>query len=173
MDQGGCEVPLIVFIAFDSYISSSFYSSIFCFHVSIILPIFGSAKVIKLMDNLEDWLYIIFLVIAAISGLFSSKNKKRKRSVMQPEPESGSMEADDSFEPMLYPEPEYPPEPTIQVAQKIEPLTPSYQHMPSASSLSSRKAMKEERAEDVEETYRDMDEWRKAIIYAEIMNRKY
>ena len=32
------------------------------------------------MDNVGDWLYIVFLIIAAVSGLFSSKEKKKKRS---------------------------------------------------------------------------------------------
>ena len=32
------------------------------------------------MDNIGDWLYIIFLIIAAISGMRSSdKNKKKKQ----------------------------------------------------------------------------------------------
>ena len=30
------------------------------------------------MDNAGDWLYIVFLIIAAVSGLFSSKDKKKK-----------------------------------------------------------------------------------------------
>ena len=30
------------------------------------------------MDNVGDWLYIVFLIIAAVSGLFSSKDKKKK-----------------------------------------------------------------------------------------------
>lgn len=30
------------------------------------------------MDNVGDWIYIVFLIVAAISGLFSSKNKKKR-----------------------------------------------------------------------------------------------
>lgn len=30
------------------------------------------------MDNVGDWLYIVFLIIAAVSGLFSSKDKKKE-----------------------------------------------------------------------------------------------
>lgn len=30
------------------------------------------------MDNVGDWLYIVFLIIAAVSGLFSSKDKRRR-----------------------------------------------------------------------------------------------
>ena len=30
------------------------------------------------MDNVGDWLYIVFLIIAAVSGLFSSKTKRRR-----------------------------------------------------------------------------------------------
>ena len=30
------------------------------------------------MDNAGDWLYIVFLIIAGISSLFGSKNKKKR-----------------------------------------------------------------------------------------------
>ena len=32
------------------------------------------------MDNVGDWLYIVFLIIAAVSGLFSSRTKKEEES---------------------------------------------------------------------------------------------
>ena len=32
------------------------------------------------MDNVGDWLYIVFLVIAGISSLLGSKDKKKKKS---------------------------------------------------------------------------------------------
>lgn len=32
------------------------------------------------MDNAGDWLYIVFLIIAGISSLFGSKNKKNVRN---------------------------------------------------------------------------------------------
>ena len=37
-------------------------------------------KIIKFMDNVGDWLYIVFLIIAAVSGLFSSKRQKEEES---------------------------------------------------------------------------------------------
>ena len=41
------------------------------------------------MDNAGDWLYIVFLAIAGISSLFSSKNKKKrpKQILGQPDKE--------------------------------------------------------------------------------------
>ena len=32
------------------------------------------------MDNLGDWLYIVFLIIAAVSGLLGSGKKKKRPS---------------------------------------------------------------------------------------------
>ena len=46
------------------------------------------------MDNVGDWLYIVFLIIAAVSGLFSSKDKKKKSRpdiLGQPDREIGPM----------------------------------------------------------------------------------
>ena len=71
-NKGGCEVTLIYFYTYLMfYILPSF-------HFSIILLTFGGAKIIKVYGNVGDWLYIVFLIIAAVSGLFSSKDKKKK-----------------------------------------------------------------------------------------------
>lgn len=39
------------------------------------------------MDNLGDWIYIVFLIVAAVSGLFSSKNKKKHPTQVLGQPE--------------------------------------------------------------------------------------
>lgn len=39
------------------------------------------------MDNLGDWIYIVFLIVAAVSGLFSSKNKKKRPTQVLGQPE--------------------------------------------------------------------------------------
>ena len=35
-------------------------------------------KIIKFMDNVGDWLYIVFLIIAAVSGYSVRKTKRRR-----------------------------------------------------------------------------------------------
>ena len=42
------------------------------------------------MDNVGDWLYIVFLIIAAVSGLFSSKDKKKSRPDILGQPDRKS-----------------------------------------------------------------------------------
>ncbi len=56
------------------------------------------------MDNIGDWLYIVLLVIAGVSGLFGSGNKKKRPSRVPSEPESAydpdyTYEADNTYEP--------------------------------------------------------------------------
>lgn len=50
------------------------------------------------MENIDDWLYIVFLAIAGISSLFSSVKRKR---VQQPIPDQEDTDLEPSFgEPM-------------------------------------------------------------------------
>ena len=42
------------------------------------------------MDNAGDWLYIVFLIIAGISSLFGSKNKKKRPTQVLGQPEYDS-----------------------------------------------------------------------------------
>lgn len=56
------------------------------------------------MDNIGDWLYIVLLVIAGVSGLFGSGNKKKRSSTVLGEPDSAyepdyTYEADNAYEP--------------------------------------------------------------------------
>lgn len=56
------------------------------------------------MDNIGDWLYIVLLVIAGVSGLFGSGKKKKRPSTVLGEPESEyepdyTYEADNAYEP--------------------------------------------------------------------------
>ena len=40
------------------------------------------------MDNLGDWLYIVFLIVAAVSGLFGSGKKKKRQTEVLGRPDS-------------------------------------------------------------------------------------
>lgn len=44
------------------------------------------------MDNIGDWLYIVLLIIAGVSSMFGSGNKKKKRRVATPSEPSGQAE---------------------------------------------------------------------------------
>ena len=59
--------------------SPFFENTINSYSFQILLLSLG-AKIIKLMDNIDDWLYIVFLSIAGLIGLLGKgdKNKKKK-----------------------------------------------------------------------------------------------
>ena len=91
------------------------------------------------MDNVGDWLYIVFLIIAAVSGLFSSKDKKKKsRPDILGQPDREIVPNDQPTEGKGF----------WQILEEEPGLMP-------------------------EDTFRDIEELKKAIICAEILNRKY
>ena len=145
------------------------------------------------MDNAGDWLYIVFLIIAGISGLFSSKNKKKRpkpdREIMpndQPTEGKGFWEI---LEDMQKETQKPKPAPRQkQVKSKVEkpqvvtsspassPFLSAEKNIPNhiATQPSVRmSAIEEEPGLMPEDTFRDIEELKKAIICAEILNRKY
>lgn len=149
------------------------------------------------MDNIGDWLYIVLLVIAGVSSLFGS-GKKKKRStevlgqpdrdiVIEPEtqPAGGLWDLFDE-NPAPQPKPRKKKSPTAK--QRTKPKRESV-YTPAASPfLAGESRMREhefaqssarlQTADDEpgvmpETTFSDVSEIRKAIIYAEILNRKY
>lgn len=137
------------------------------------------------MDNIGDWLYIIFLIIAAISGMRSSNKNKKKRQgrkdarrpksdTAQPAPQNEATDETETAEDFPQAEPVHPP---------VNPLI-----IPEPIAFQEEREKEEEPAKgtimDVAETspkrqattynpLSDPDELKKAIIYAEILNRKY
>ena len=119
------------------------------------------------MDGLNDWIYVVFLIVAAVSGLFGSKGKKRQRPVE------------------VLGEPEYTVEWDGQEKAKATEVKPSASvPLPKAApkvrqqkSVAPRAAVARPAAEE-HSMLEDMDlksteELRKAVIYSEILNRKY
>lgn len=127
------------------------------------------------MDNAGDWLYIVFLVIAGISGLFSSKNKKKqpKQVSRQPDREIETVNEDvpqkgfwEVFQEMQNPQPQAPPTPFL-AGEK----TTVKQMAAEASEMRIPFVEEDSNLQDLE--LDNAAEIRKAVIYSEILNRKY
>ena len=147
------------------------------------------------MDNIGDWLYIVFLVIAGISGLFSSKEKKRRErgsadTATQPIPggqplpgDSAGELGDKPFQEPSRPDPaprKRPSKPRVKSAPP-PPLRPApflaterTTHATPKPQPTVEPVLAEE-AEDLPTAHplKEIDELKKAVIYAEILNRKY
>lgn len=150
------------------------------------------------MDNAGDWIYyIVFLIVAGISGLMSSKNKKKNRPDIlgqpgreivpndQPTQDKGFWEV---LEEMGNPRPESQPVPQPQVKPQMrkekpksisasapKPFLTSEKDIPGkiAAQSSIMPPVEEEVGILPENPFRNMDEIKKAVIYTEILNRKY
>lgn len=133
------------------------------------------------MDNLGDWIYIVFLIVAALSGLFSSKNKKKHPTQVlgQPEYETAQEEAtpsDKGFWEMLEGVKKERPKPqtVTKTVSAVNPFLAAEQEIHKSKIKSSRPIQPEEEhsiLQDIE--FNNIDELRKAVIYSEILNRKY
>lgn len=130
------------------------------------------------MDNAGDWLYIVFLAIAGISSLFSSKNKKKrpKQILGQPDKDIVTSEKEvpaKGFWEIL--EEMQKPEPVKQPAAAPKPFLAGEKMADRQSSARNRIAAPpaEEESPLTEIEFDNAAELRKAVIYAEILNRKY
>ena len=130
------------------------------------------------MDNAGDWLYIVFLAIAGISSLFSSKNKKKrpKQILGQPDKEIVTSEKEvpaKGFWEIL--EEMQKPEPIKQPAAAPKPFLAGEKMADRQSSARNRLATPpaEEESPLTEIEFDNAAELRKAVIYTEILNRKY
>lgn len=140
------------------------------------------------MDNVGDWLYIVFLIVAGVSGLFNAKNKKKQaKPVQQPskempgQPEETTPERSfwDIFEEEEE-QPEKKPQEETPVTDKPTepeqvPVAMPEQRIAEQTSLRHRPApsLQEEDNRPTGIDFNSAVELRKAVIYAEILNRKY
>lgn len=136
------------------------------------------------MDNIGDWLYIIFLIIAAISGMRSSdkrkKGKRKRKAMRQPAPESETMspkeQPDEPHAAEEIPEPEVVmPSPEPIAVEKMAPVV--HEEMASAPSLRETRKPEREKQESPENPIAgwlyNPDDLKKAVILSEILHRKY
>lgn len=119
------------------------------------------------MDKAGDWIYIILLLIVGISSLFSSskEKKKKKRSIQQP-----SFPENTSKEKTSYP---FDPQQTEKKQTLRQSLKSETKTIPTYSPINSDNIQPEESATPPCAKDDHLEELRKAIIYTEILNRKY
>jgi hypothetical protein len=129
------------------------------------------------MDSLGDWLYIILLVIAGISGILNSGRKKKRE---QPREILG--QPDFEIEPEYSsPEEVFPPKMTgVKKERKTPKATQTYvplfregERTVTTPESFSESSFNDETQGISGDTFQDMEELRKVIIYSEILHRKY
>ena len=145
------------------------------------------------MDNLGDWLYIVFLIVAAVSGLFGSGKKKKRQTEVLGRPDSEiepetQKPAQKSFWEMLEemqegkPKPAQVPKPATRPAikekekQRLAPspfLNNESKFTKTIPTAQVTMQEEEEHSAIPNLSFSDPDEIKKAIIYSEIFNRKY
>ena len=138
------------------------------------------------MDNVGDWLYLLIIAIAGISSLFSGKKKKQAQSQpQQNQQEVGFPKSDDDFwgtieeiDSTAY-EPSVVAKPSKKKAKKKTPLLTAESLIPNSIRDRADDFHDDNYAVDAEglsaESFHleNLEEVRKGIIYAEILNRKY
>lgn len=145
------------------------------------------------MDNPGDWLYIVFLIVAAISGLVSSGKKKQRSGQRMGQPERDIIPEhkktqEKGFWEILEEMQQENPKPRQTPVQKVKPLPKEQARIskapaPFLTAESSVAPMiqptvspeqKEKESNILSEiSFSDPDELKKAVIYSEIFNRKY
>jgi len=126
------------------------------------------------MDEIGNWIYIIFIAVAVISSLYKSTKKKTAQQQTQ------------MPDPALPPQPSYsiPPVPKEKRVKIPPPASEFIKNRPSKSPSLFSAAHPGVTTESIfvqEEEHvlvdgldlSDVDALRKAIIYSEIINRKY
>lgn len=145
------------------------------------------------MDNVGDWLYIVFLVVAGISSLLSSLKKKKRPAEILGQPGKDIVVKEDDapqkgFWEILEEMQEDKPRPAEQqpIKQKKKKEKPAKAAVPTpfltAESQYNKPTLTEdspimmhpeEKAAFSDFEFDNAADLRKAIIYTEILNRKY
>lgn len=148
------------------------------------------------MDNAGDWLYIVFLIVAGLTSLLGSKKKKKQTEVLgQPgkdivveseqQPQKGFWEIlqdmqEEQKEPPRPVEKTIPSSPKKNKQKQPKKAAPSpfltaesaFNKPTSANSIADM-SMPEEENILADIAFDNAAELRKAVIYTEILNRKY
>ena len=121
------------------------------------------------MDEFGNWIYIIVMVVVAISSLLRSMNKKKGQQQTQM--------PDSEFPEEWFP---VPPAPKKKTKKTLPPIPGHIRNQPYHSIPTSKMLHVESNLVPEEESVladeldlTDAEAFRKAIIYSEILNRKY
>lgn len=134
------------------------------------------------MDSIGDWLYIVFLVIAGISSMLNAAKKKKEaqnapqeEQIPQPHMEKRqARRAKRSVRPMpaQQPTPVYTAEPVPTAMPTPNPFLTAEQEIPEHLTAEATTSIAEEPEIGTLPSFSDREELRKAILYAEILQRK-
>ena len=134
------------------------------------------------MDSIGDWLYIVFLVIAGISSMFNAAKKKKEEQnapqeapIPQPRKEQRqARRAKRSTRPMpvQQPVPVYTTEQDPAAMPMPNPFLTAEQEIPEHLTAETTTSIMEEPEISTLPSFSDREELRKAILYAEILQRK-
>ncbi len=136
------------------------------------------------MDNAGDWIYIVLLVVIGISSLFGKKNKRRPTEILgQPDMDYPSEEGkttekgfwemlEEEFNQTAQPKPA-PAKPTASQKRKLKKQEEGARLLTDTSVRTIDISQEETNPllEDID--FKNTEELRKAVIYSEILNRKY
>jgi hypothetical protein len=126
------------------------------------------------MDEFGNWVYIILMAVVVISSVIKSINKKKEQQQPQPQiPVPEPMEQSFPVPPATIKKSRQMPPPAPK--QKNQPYSSLFASQTIAESLQTELALtsQQESALADELDLTDTEAFRKAIIYSEIVNRKY
>ena len=154
-------------------------------------------QIILKMENIGDWIYVIVLIVVGISSVIGSARKKAKQTQEQESHQTKPREivVDDTFDDDFWgdmtkkqndPEkiiiPTIQPQLQKQQSYKSEPKQAGYSFNKSQEGVQTLTTNintifadnEEENALiTLEDLPSDIDDWRKAFVHNEILNRKY
>ena len=155
------------------------------------------------MENIGDWLYVLILVIAGISSIFSAIRKKSQQTSTQTQhpqqaqqphqaPPPRQVTKGDVFDDDFWgdkteklpekPAPVFKPQPKTKQSYQTLPKQGEYSFYQTYEGQSSivkdnSPIFADNEEENASITFEDLpsetEEWRKALVYNEIFNRKY
>ena len=141
------------------------------------------------MENIGDWLYVIILIIAGIASVISSAKKNAKQREEQKLPQEtvsgdifddefwGSQTSDSKPAPVVAPKVEVRQVRQFEAKPKKNNFHQYQEGMSSITNTNMESIFTDIEDEISAVTIKDLpanaEDWRKAIIYNEIINRKY
>lgn len=140
------------------------------------------------MDNIGDWLYIVFIIVAGVSGMISSGKKNRRSGKILGQPEEVSSHPKETASrrniwEMFEGTEQSKPQPARQIKKESPSMKKQTEKLflggekTVSSPVITQQAFSEMEIQEQEPmpfvNFRDADDLKKAVIYSEILNRKY